>query len=164
VVKECWCRSRICNAGPFCYAVSSKGWARVPMTKALWINVHTAVLGASMCILFAWCALCSMRLIIAARHTGTIPSYPLSHRWQRRCLWDLWYVEVYASNTRPLYILFVLLSTLPLVATWTLFSYLTYLAYNDLMHPIFVPKAEMCVSIFTHLFLLLISYVVNCSR
>ena len=49
-------------------------------------------------------------------------------------------VEVFTSNTRPLYILFVLLSTLPLIATRTLFCYLTYLAYDDPARLIFVPE------------------------
>jgi hypothetical protein len=47
-------------------------------------------------------------------------------------------VEVFTSNTRPLYILFILLSTLPLIATRTLFSYLTYLVYDDPARLIFV--------------------------
>ena len=49
-------------------------------------------------------------------------------------------VEVFTSNTCPLYILFVLLSTLPLIATRTLFCYLTYLAYDDPARLIFVPE------------------------
>jgi hypothetical protein len=49
-------------------------------------------------------------------------------------------VEVFTSNTRPLYILFILLSTSPLIATRTLFSYLTYLVYDDPARLIFVPE------------------------
>ena len=49
-------------------------------------------------------------------------------------------VEVLQVILIRLHILFVLLFTLSLIATWTLFSYLTYLVYDDPARLIFVLK------------------------